>query len=123
MKKITVFLASMTMVFCMSAFAQTTDPMNNNGGAMKSDQMAAGKMHHSVGCIQEKDGKYMLVNKKHPDGIMLMGSENMQPHVGHKVKVMGTMTADSTNSGMMDMDVTKMKMISTTCDMDGTMNK
>jgi hypothetical protein len=118
MKKITVFLASMTMVFCMSAFAQTTDTMNNNGGAM-----ASGKMHRSVGCVQEKDGKYMLVNKKHPDGIMLMGSQDMQPHVGHKVKVMGTMTPDSTNSGMMDMDVTKMKMISTTCDMNGTMSK
>lgn len=132
MKKITAFLACLMMVFCMSAFAQTSDTMgNNNSDHMKSDKMMGKKMS-AVGCVAEKGGKYMLMNKQHPDGMMLMGSEDMKPRVGHKVKVTGMMEKSSTmngdmnsgdNMGMMDMKVTSMKMMSTHCDMAGMMNK
>ncbi len=131
MKKMTTFFACLMMVFCMSAFAQTSDTMNNNNSDhMKSDKMMGKKMS-AVGCIAEKDGNYMLMNKKHPDGIMLMSSEDLKPHVGHKVKVTGMMEKSSMNGdtnsadsmGAMDMKVTSMKMMSTSCSMDGTMSK
>ena len=69
----------------------------------------------------------MLMNKKHPNGIALMGDENMQPHVGHKVKVKGMMEngnmQSQDNMGMMSMNVTSMKMISDHCDMGGAMSQ
>ncbi len=132
MKKRSTLLACSMMVFCMSAFAQTSDTMGrNNSNKMKSDKMM-GKTMSAVGCIAEKDGKYMLMNKQHPDGMMLMGSEDMKPHVGHKVKLTGMMEKDSMmkgdmnsndSMGMMAMKVTSMKMMSDHCDMDGMMKK
>jgi hypothetical protein len=68
----------------MSAMSGSSD------SSMKHDKME-GKSMSMTGCISEKDGKYMLMNKKHPDGVQLMGSEDMGQHVGHKVKVTGTM--------------------------------
>ncbi len=112
----------------MSAFAQTSDTMgHNNSDKMKSDKMM-GKTMNAVGCIAEKGGRYMLMNKQHPDGMMLMGSEDMKPHVGHKVKLTGMMEKDSMmkgdmnsndSMGMMAMKVTSMKMMFDHCDMDG----
>ena len=121
MKKMTAFLACLMMAFCMSAFAQTSDTGNSQmkSDSMKSDSMMGKKMT-AVGCLAEKDGKYMLMNKQHPDGMMLMGSEDMmKPHMGHKMKVMGMMEKDS--MGMMAMKVTSMKMMSDHCSMDGMM--
>ena len=37
----------------------------------------------------------MLKNKKHPDGVELMSSDDLKPHVGHKVSVTGMMQGDS----------------------------
>lgn len=122
MKKPMALLACLTLALCIPAFAQTSTPSNSQtnpdsmgqSGSMKSGKMM--KKMSAVGCIAEKDGKYMLMNKKHPDGMALMSSEDLQPHVGHKVKLMGTMENDS-------MTVTSMKMMSTHCDMDGMMKK
>lgn len=134
-------------MMCTTGIAQQTgsDTMN------KSDNMnsgAMGKKTTAVGCVAEKDGKYMLMNKKHPDGVALMGSEDMKSHVGHKVKVTGTMdkepmggemksdsmksdsgmksdgkTMKSDSMGMMAMSVTSIKMMSDHCEMGGMMNK
>jgi hypothetical protein len=52
----------------------------------------------------------MMMNKANPKGVQLMTSDDLTAHVGHKVKVMGTMSDDK-----MSMNVTSMKMISTTC--------
>ncbi len=116
-----------------------------------------------TGCVSEKDGKYMLMNKEHADGIQLMSSDDLKPHVGHKMKMtgmmekmadMGTMPMKSDSAAnpdgsakadgpppsdatmkhddtsikhdgmaMMEMKVTSMKMISTTCDMSKMMDK
>jgi hypothetical protein len=105
----------------MSAFAQSgmsSDSSMQNGSAKKMSM---------TGCVAEKDGKYMLMTKKHPDGIQLMSSENLKPHVGHEIMVMGTMqkmdssggsmSNDSMSKGMMQMNVTSMKMVSETCSM------
>ncbi|GAC1516774.1 MAG: hypothetical protein NVS1B11_38100 [Terriglobales bacterium] len=115
----------------------------------KSDKMMGKKMSMQ-GCIMEKDGKYMMMNKEHPDGVGLMSSEDLKPHVGHKVKVKGmmekmdNMSADSMKSddkmktddsmksddkmkhdgmGMMEMKVSSMKMISEHCDEPKMMDK
>jgi len=87
----------------MSAFSQSDPPKDTKGGKMMS----------MTGCISEKDGKYMMMNKEHPDGVMLMTSENMKPHVGHKMKVSGMMDNSKDHMGM---KMSSMKMMSTTCD-------
>lgn len=123
MKKPMALLACLTLALCMPAFAQTSGTSNSQmqpdsmsqSGRMKSGKMMGKKMS-AVGCISEKDGKYMLMNEKHPDGVELMSSEDLKPHVGHKVKVMGMMENGS-------MNMTSMKMISTQCNMDGMMKK
>ncbi len=140
MKKSMAFLGCLTLALCMPAFAQTSDTGNSQmksdsmsqSGHMKSGKMMGKKMS-ATGCIAEKDGKYMLMNKQHPDGMMVMSSEDLQPHVGHKVKLIGTMENGAMTSGtngetksddksadsmgMMTMKVSSMKMISTQCDM------
>lgn len=131
----------------MSAFAQTG---TSSDSSMKSDKMSdkmMGKKMSMTGCIAEKDGKYMMMNKKHPEGVALMSSEDMKAHVGHKVRVTGmmekmdNMSGDSAQSNdqmkdekmekndkMMDqngmgMKVTSMKMMSDHCDMSKMMKK
>jgi len=39
-----------------------------------------------------------LKNKKHPNAIELMSSDDLKPHIGHKVSVTGTMQGDSAMS-------------------------
>jgi hypothetical protein len=50
-----------------------------------------GKTKSMTGCVTEKDGNYWLVDKHHPIGYQLVSTEDMKAHVGHKVKVTGTM--------------------------------
>ncbi len=120
MKKQMALLACLSVAFCMPAFAQTSGTNSQSDSMSQSGSMKSGKMMEkkmsATGCISEKDGKFMLMNKKHPDGVELMSSEDLKPHVGHKVKLMGTMDGNS-------MNVTGMKMVSTSCDMDGMMKK
>jgi hypothetical protein len=125
MKKTLNLMLMFVLACSMSAFAQS---------GMSSDssmQNGSGKSMSMTGCIAEKDGKYMLQTKKHPDGIQIMSSEDLKPHVGHTVTVMGTMqhmgaaggamssgSSDTGMSkGMMQMNVTSMKMVSETCSM------
>ena len=138
----------MLLLACtMSAFAQMD--MSSDSSMKKSDKMMGKKMTMQ-GCIMEKDGKYMMMNKEHPDGVGLMSSEDLKPHVGHKMKVKGmvekmdNMSADSIRSddktktddsmkddttmkhngmGMMEMKVSSMKMMSEHCDESKTMDK
>lgn len=138
-KKMNLML--MLVLACsMSAMAQTN---MSSDSSMHKDQMSGKKMS-MTGCISEKDGKYMMMNKWHPDGVHLMSSEDLKPHVGHKMKVTGmmekmdAMSGDSMNSadtmskgdkmkqgkmGMMEMKVSSMKMLSGHCDMPKMMNQ
>jgi hypothetical protein len=116
-----------------SAMAQTD---TSSDSSMKKDHMS-GKTMSMTGCIAEKDGKYMMMNKEHPGGVQLMSSEDLKPHVGHKVKVTGMMDKTDAMSGdamksdekmkkddmaMMGMKVSSMKMMSDQCDMSKMMN-
>jgi sensor histidine kinase regulating citrate/malate metabolism len=135
-----LMLMLMLVLACsMSAMAQT----DTSSDSMKKDNMS-GKTMSMTGCVAEKDGKYMMMNKEHPDGVQLMSSEDMKAHVGHKMKVTGTMdkmdsmSGDSMKSddkmsgddkmkhddmGKMGMKVSSMKMMSDQCDMSKMMNK
>ena len=120
MKTVT-FVASLVLASAMPLFAQapaSTTPQTDSG-MQSSDHMKSGKTMTMTGCISEKDGKYMLMTKKHPDGMELMTSEDLKPHVGHRVKVTGTMSGGS----MMAIQMTSMKMVSDTCSMGKSMMK
>jgi hypothetical protein len=108
-------LAALTLGLCCTpAFAQTPDnstPTQDNG-AMKS-----GKGREVTGCISQKDGKFWLMTKKHPDGIQLMSSDDLSKHVGHTVTVMGTMQKSSDASMPPMLNVSSMKMVSESCAM------
>lgn len=100
-------LSALALMCSMPALSQSDAPKQDNMKMM-------GKTMSMTGCVSEKDGKYMMMNKEHPDGVMLMTSDNMKPHVGHQVKVTGMMENGKDNMSMMKMS--SMKMMSTTCD-------
>jgi hypothetical protein len=112
------FMLMLVLASSMSAMAQTG--MSNDSS--KKDPMS-GKKTSMTGCIAEKDGKYMMTNQEHPDGVQLMSSEDLKPHVGHKVKVTGMMDSMSGDSMKPDdkmammgmMKVSSMKMVSAHC--------
>ena len=121
--------ASILAVACLvSASAQS------GNDSMKKNEM--GKQESMTGCIAEKDGKYMLMDRVHPTGIQLMSSDDLKPHVGHKVKVTGMrekMDAsghDSIDESMKhdgmdlpEMKVNGLKMVSEQCDMSQMTSK
>jgi hypothetical protein len=121
MKKLFMF---MFVLSCMCASAQTSKDKSD------SDKMTH-KKSAMTGCMMEKDGHMMMMNKMHPDGVMMMGSEkmDMKAHVGHMMKVTGTMgmmgpdgkmmtmsDKDKMKSGEMMMQVDSMKMMKDSCD-------
>jgi len=99
----------------VSMLAQTGT--SSDSSMKKPDSM--GKQITMTGCVSEKDGKYILVNKTHPDGVELMSSEDFKPHVGHKISVMGMMESGA----MSDFKVSSMKMVSEHCAMPEAMMK
>jgi hypothetical protein len=110
----------------VSVVAQTG--MSSDSSMNKSDSM--GKKMIMTGCVSEKDGKYMLTDKKHPDGLELLTSQDLKPHVGHKMSVTGTMgnamSGDSMAKDSMaasGFKVTSMKMVSDHCAMPDAMMK
>ena len=140
-------LPMFVLACCLGVSAQSF----TSGDSMKHDKMA-GKKTSISGCISEKDGKYLLSNDKHPDGVELSTSEDLKPHVGQKVRVTGILAdamagSDKMGSGdamahdkmaagdkmasgdsmahdkmamghgsMMALNVSKLEMKSTTCD-------
>jgi hypothetical protein len=94
--KIRMYWMTMLVLACsVSLFAQTS--VSSDSSMKKSDSM--GKQMTMTGCVAEKDGNYMLKNKKHPDGVELMSSDDLKSHVGHKVSVTGMMQDVSAMAG------------------------
>ena len=104
-----------------SGAAATSNTGSTSSGAMgSSDQSSTSsgkKAKSEVGCLEQGStpGTYMLKDAKHPNGIAVSysGSEDLSKHVGHKVKVSGTMSGDSLNA-------TNVKHISETCSVGGS---
>jgi hypothetical protein len=122
-------------------------PDSEKGAQSKADE-ARSKNTTMVGCIFEHDGKYMLMTNNSSMRVELVSKENLKAHIGHKVRVTGTIgngfsvgndtgspstsyTAPESNAGDRkkqgsppgshdspngQLRVTKMKMISQSCD-------
>jgi len=126
--KIRMQLTAMLVLACsVTVVAQTS--MSSDSSMKKSDSM--GKQMTMTGCVSEKDGKYMLTDKKHPNGVELTSSEDLKPHVGHKISVTGMMEGEAMSGDSMSKDnmamagfkVNSMKMVSDHCSMPNTMMK
>ena len=130
--KIRMQLMVMFVLACSVSVAAQTG-MSSDSSMNKAGPM--GKKMTMTGCVSEKDGKYMLTDKKHPDGLELMSSQDLKPHVGHKISVTGmmesAMSGDSMAKDSMAKDsmamsgfkVTSMKMVSDHCVMPDAMMK
>ena len=124
--KIKLQLMVMFLLTCSFAVVAQTS-MSSDSSMKKSDSMS--KQTTMTGCVSEKDGTYMLTDKKHPNGVELMSSEDLKPHVGHKVSVTGmmddnSMSGDSMsnhNMAMSGFKVNSMKMVSDRCSMPNAM--
>jgi hypothetical protein len=57
-----------------------------------------GKTAKMTGCVESQGSGYALVDKKHPNGVQLLSSQDLSAHVGHKVEVKGTWEAASASS-------------------------
>jgi hypothetical protein len=106
----------------LSALAQSTP---DAGQSSPTAGQTSDKTTSITGCISESNGKYMITDKSHPGGLQLVSSDDLKPHVGHKVRVSGTMdNAGSTQASgsqagdmsSMVLKVSDMKMISEHCD-------
>jgi hypothetical protein len=105
--------------------AQASD--SEKGAQSKADD-ARSRKTTMVGCISEHDGKYMLMTNNPSMSVELVSKEDLKAHIGHKVRVTGTIGNGSSvgnNSGSPQgshnlpngqLRVTKMKMISQSCD-------
>jgi hypothetical protein len=103
------------MVCCLYVHAQSEQTGAANGPMTMT------------GCIAEKNGKYMMMTKNHPEGIQLVGSQDMSSQVGHRVSATGmmrrmdhpaseAMSSNKDAAPTMEMRVTSMKMMSEQCD-------
>jgi hypothetical protein len=122
-------------------------PDSEKGAQSKADD-ARSKKTTMVGCISEHDGKYMLMTNNPSMSVELVSKEDLKAHIGHKVRVTGTISNRSSvgsdtgspstsytapeskpgdrekqgsppgshNSPNGQLKVTKMKMISQSCD-------
>ncbi|HKW74042.1 MAG TPA: hypothetical protein VJN64_00830 [Terriglobales bacterium] len=116
MKKLSM-LCALLLAFCMSALAQTSTPSSSQSGSMSGDQNSSmkqdkdnmkmdkmGKKTSLKGCISQMNGKYMLTDKKHPNGVELMSDQDLSAHVGHEVQVKGMWEKSDMSSGGMSSD-------------------
>ena len=127
----TQLMVMLVLACSVSVLAQTG--MSSDSSMNKSGSM--GKKMTMTGCVSEKDGKYMLTDKNHPDGMELMSSQDLKPHVGHKISVTGMMESPMSGDGMAKdssakdtmatsgFKVTSMKMVSDHCAMPDAMMK
>src|SRR6185369_3221498 len=89
---------------------QNTTPSTSATGTTQ-DQTAtasttnkkADKEAKLTGCVEKQGSNYALVDKKHPNGVQLLTSEDLSAHVGHKVQVKGTWEAASNASSASSM--------------------
>jgi len=138
MKSAMRFLLMFMLACPAMVLAQTG--MSSDSSMMKSNTMS--KKTTITGCVAEKDGHYLIRDKNHPGGVMLVGSENMKPHVGHTMSITGIMEhtgkmdsmshsamSDSKsnmskdNMGTMGLKISNMKMVSGHCEVPNTMDK
>ncbi len=100
--------------------------------SMSGDKMSGDKMHKDKGmmkgektmkgCIQSQNGQYML-EEKGGKMMNLTSSQDLSAHVGHMVKVHGSMAGATSGSDTKTFTVSSVDMVSDTCSMGGKMDK
>jgi hypothetical protein len=68
------------LTFCIPELQETAPQVS-------SENVTAQKT--IVGCITQRAGRYLLVNKKRPEGVGIRMSQDLKPHVGLQAKVTG----------------------------------
>jgi len=140
MKKFIPMMLVLMLAACLSAMAQTTPASGQSAPTAGQTNPASAQTEPSAGqstptsdkttsitgCISESGGKYLITDKGHPSGVQLMSSDDLKAHVGHKVRVSGTLDASAGSSqaaGAQTGDtssavlkVSNMKMISEHCE-------
>jgi hypothetical protein len=79
------------------SMSQPSDKDKTSGD--KDSSMKNGKKADMKGCISQSGSNYMLMDKKHPDGVQISSSQDLSAHVGHKVEVKGTWADANSTSG------------------------
>lgn len=132
MRQILLFF-SVLLLGLSWAVAQNTasQPSAASSGSGQTTHASSGNAKSVEGCLSESNGSYML-NAKNGMMYQLSGdTATLKEHVGHEVKITGTMT--SSDSGMSNgsamsngthtIDVTSVKHISKTCQSRGGSSK
>lgn len=132
MRQILLFF-SVLLLGLSWAVAQNTasQPSAASSGSGQTTHASSGNAKSVEGCLSESSGSYML-NAKNGMMYQLSGdTATLKEHVGHEVKITGTMT--SSDSGMSNgsamsngthtIDVTSVKHISKTCQSRGGSSK
>lgn len=132
MRQIFLFL-SVLLLGLSWAVAQNTasQPSAASPGSGQTTHASSGNAKSVEGCLSESNGSYML-NAKNGMMYQLSGdTATLKEHVGHEVKITGTMT--SSDSGMSNgsamsngthtIEVTSVKHISKTCQSRGGSSK
>lgn len=120
MKKLALLMAAV-LAFTLSALAQGTTSQET--GTSTSTQTTTTKKAHGkkagaakknslTGCLEKSDGGYKLTNAHYKNGIDVTTSEDWSAHVGHKVKLTGTLNKTATPPTF---EATNLKHISDTC--------
>ena len=85
MKKLFAFMLAPALA-CGLAMAQSSVAARDND---KQEHVNNGDTKTMTGCVKEREGRYWLVDKKHPIGVALNSSEDLKAHEGHKISVTG----------------------------------
>lgn len=132
MRQILLFV-SVLLLGLSWAVAQNTPSQSSaaSTGSGQTTHASSGNAKSVEGCLSESNGTYMLTAK---DGMMYQLSGDtatLKEHVGHEVKITGTLT--SNNNGMSNgsamsngshmIDVSSVKHISKTCQSGGGASK
>lgn len=134
MKKL-LLLVAVVLAFSFTALAQGagasgsqtgTEPATSTTKTKKSSKKAAGeeaagaaaaKEHTMTGCLaKDASGSgFVLTNARHKKGVEVKSSEDLSAHVGHKVKLTGTIEKAEAGAKGESFNATKIDHIADTC--------
>ena len=136
MKVQIVALGFWLMAFCVPGLRGNTPQASNPDNVLLRTPQEADTT--IVGCILQRNGRVLLVNKKRPEGIEIRMAADLITAVGLQAKVKGvfefpsrmnrptksaTTTIGPAKRMPIAMDVSSMTFMSGTCDRDGMVRK
>ncbi len=89
-----VLLSVACLVHSVSVLAQAPNLTAGSGTKNEERSHDTRKMRFrettATGCILGQNGKYILITSKQSSVLLLVAAPNLEAHVGHKVKITGT---------------------------------